>query len=434
MTGFTMGSRTTTPTPTVATSATDPTSATELPFAVNFNEAVNGFSAASVLVSNGTIDQFMQLDAQTYLFTVKPTAPGPVSVMVPAGIVIDSAGNANVDSNVVSVTFDTLAPTVGVNSQTTSDSTPLLVGTVSDPAAAVSVVLNGQTLTATVSGNTWLVAVPTALAEGRYTVTATATDKAGNSSTGTGSLVVSTTPPSFTASNPPTVGFNAGAQTVANFATFTPAPFGGTTPTYTVSNISNPGLFLVKPTVAADGTLTFTPVTGGFGSSTFAVSVSDGINSSATQTFTITVDPVQGLTLTTIPGTTIALNDPNWVTIPTVVAAGNTAGIPAGTVTDGTRILDVTVGTGATVTRSAQVTVAYKGYLLGGTIFDQNTSAQFTADELHLIPGFAAGLIGMKVGGTRDIDISSYLAYGSGSNVGPPNSRLVFEVTVNSIP
>jgi FKBP-type peptidyl-prolyl cis-trans isomerase len=122
------------------------------------------------------------------------------------------------------------------------------------------------------------------------------------------------------------------------------------------------------------------------------------------------------------------------VTIPTVVAASNSAGIPAGTVADGTRILDVTVGAGATVTRGALVTIAYKGHLLDGTIFDQKTSAQFTVDELHVIPGFAAGLIGMKVGGTRDIDISSYLAYGNGTNVGPRNSRLVFEVTVNSIP
>jgi hypothetical protein len=274
-------------------------------------------------------------------------------------------------------------------------------------------------------------------ADGQVTVSVNAgaaADAAGNVNAATStSLVFSRTPPSFTASNPPTVGFNAGAQTVTNFATFTKAPFGGTTPTYTVSSVSNPGLFAVQPKVASNGTLTYSPVTGGFGSSTFAVSVSDGLNSSATQTFTIHVDPVQGAP-TTIPGTTILLNNPNWVTIPTVVPAGNSAGIPAGTVADGTRILDETVGNGATVTRGAQVTVAYKGFLLDGTIFDQNASAQFTADELHLIPGFAAGLIGMKVGGTRDIDISSYLAYGSGTQVGTPNSRLVFQVTVNSIP
>ena len=233
-----------------------------------------------------------------------------------------------------------------------------------------------------------------------------------------------TTPPSFTATNPPAVNFNAGPQTVTGFATFTPGLNGGTTPTYTVSNVSNPGLFSVLPAVAADGTLTYTPVAGGFGSSTFAVSVSDGTNSSATQTFTISVDPVMGVSPTTLPGTTIDLNSASWVTIPTLVPASNSAGIPAGTVADGTRILDVSVGSGATVMRGDMVTVAYKGYLLNGTIFDQSVSAPFTADELSLIPGFAAGLIGMKVGGTRDIDISSYLAYGGTARSGiPANSR-----------
>ena len=247
--------------------------------------------------------------------------------------------------------------------------------------------------------------------------------------------ITALTPPSFTASNPPGVNFNAGAQTVSGFATFTPGLNGGTTPTYTVSGVSNPGLFSVRPAVAANGTLTYTPVTGGFGSSTFTVTASDGTYTTAPQTFTITVDPVQGVTTPIIPGTTIDLSSPNWVTIPTLVAASNSAGIPAGTVADGTRILDVTVGSGATVMRGDMVTVAYKGYLLNGTIFDQSASAQFTADELNLIPGFAAGLIGMKVGGKRDIDISSYLAYGgTPKSMIPANSRLVFEVTVNSIP
>ena len=263
---------------------------------------------------------------------------------------------------------------------------------------------------------------------------AAAVDAANNPSVAS-ATVTALTPPSFTASNPPTVNFNAGAQTVSNFATFTPGLNGGTTPTYTVSNVTNTGLLSVQPAVAANGTLNYTPVAGGFGSSTFAVSASDGTYTTAAQTFTIRVDAVQGVSPTTIPGTTIDLSDPNWATIPTAVPAGNSAGIPAGTVADGTRILDTTVGTGATVVRGDQVTVAYMGYLLDGTVFDQSVSAQFTANEMSLIPGFAAGLIGMKVGGTRRIDISSHLAYGGTTRpMIPANSRLVFEVTVNSIP
>jgi FKBP-type peptidyl-prolyl cis-trans isomerase len=60
-----------------------------------------------------------------------------------------------------------------------------------------------------------------------------------------------------------------------------------------------------------------------------------------------------------------------------------------------------------------------------------------TDDSSHLIPGFAAGLVGMKVGGTRRIDIPASQAYGANPPAGsgiPVNSELVFEVTLVSTP
>lgn len=317
-----------------------------------------------------------------------------------------------------------------VGSSLTAAANLTVTATSSDQALVpnANIVLGGSGASRTVT------VTPAAGQSGAAVITLTVSD---GTRTATDTFTLTVSPidgPTFAASDPPTAAFNAGAQTVSGFATFTPSPGGGTTPTYTVSGVSNPGLFAVAPAVSADGTLTYTAKTGGFGSSTFTVQVGDGAgNSSTPKTFTVRVDPVQGVSPTTIPGTAISLSDPNWVAIPTVVPAGNSAGIPAGTVADGTRILDVAVGGGAAVARGDQVTVNYRGYLLDGTVFDQNT-AQFTANETSLIPGFAAGLIGMRVGGTRRIDISSYLAYGAGTQVGPPNSRLVFDVTVNSIP
>src|SRR5690606_18087088 len=68
---------------------------------------------------------------------------------------------------------------------------------------------------------------------------------------------------------------------------------------YVVSNISNGALFSAAPSVAANGTLTFTTAQDAFGSSTFDVHVIDdggtangGINTSNTQTFTINVAPI----------------------------------------------------------------------------------------------------------------------------------------------
>jgi parallel beta-helix repeat protein len=107
--------------------------------------------------------------------------------------------------------------------------------------------------------------------------------------------------PSFTATNPPAVEQDAGAQTVVNFAAF--APGGGPdevtqTATYTVSAVSNAALFSAAPAVAQNGTLSYTPADGENGTSTFQLTVQDsggtangGVDTSTAQIFTITVNP-----------------------------------------------------------------------------------------------------------------------------------------------
>ncbi len=106
--------------------------------------------------------------------------------------------------------------------------------------------------------------------------------------------------PSFTASNPPAVNENAGAQTVAGWATFNPGNAQESAQAvlaYTVSNVSNPALFSAQPSVAANGNLTYTPAAGANGTSTFEVRVQDsggtangGVDTSPAQTFSITVN------------------------------------------------------------------------------------------------------------------------------------------------
>jgi len=98
------------------------------------------------------------------------------------------------------------------------------------------VTVNGQTAIGTVSGTTWSATLGTALTDGTYDITATATDPAGNvgTATSTGGLVIDTVPPtttvSSTASSPTAVspipvtvtfnenvtGFTAGDVTVTN--------------------------------------------------------------------------------------------------------------------------------------------------------------------------------------------------------------------------
>ncbi|WP_254032365.1 DUF4347 domain-containing protein [Planktothrix agardhii] len=123
-------------------------------------------------------------------------------------------------------------------------------------------------------------------------------------STATDTAAIIVTPvndiPSFTATNP-TVNEDAGAQTVPSWANFSPGPANESTQTatYTVSNIGTPGLFAVSPAIDANGNLTYTPAADANGTSTFDVVVQDSggtangaVDTSTTQTFTITVNSV----------------------------------------------------------------------------------------------------------------------------------------------
>lgn len=101
----------------------------------------------------------------------------------------------------------------------------------------------------------------------------------------------------------------------------------------------------------------------------------------------------------------------------------------------GVYYLDVTEGTGDTLTTAGPITIAYAGYLKTGFLFGQDTSASL---DLHsVIEGFADGMLAqpnMRVGGRRKLVIPSALAYGPASGPGiPANSTLVFDITLKAL-
>ena len=108
----------------------------------------------------------------------------------------------------------------------------------------------------------------------------------------------------------------------------------------------------------------------------------------------------------------------------------------------GLEIYDVKVGTGAAVVSGSNVTVNYTGTLTDGTEFDSNVDPQFnhvqpfpfTVGAGQVIKGWDEGLVGMKVGGTRELVISPDLGYGA-NQVGPipPSSTLIFQVQLLSV-
>lgn len=96
---------------------------------------------------------------------------------------------------------------------------------------------------------------------------------------------------------------------------------------------------------------------------------------------------------------------------------------------------DIVVGTGAVIANGDSVSVRYTGWLSDGTEFDNNLSAPapltFKFGFANVIQGFDEGLVGVRVGSTRQLIIPPYLAYGP-NDYGPVpgQSVLVFRVEV----
>lgn len=89
---------------------------------------------------------------------------------------------------------------------------------------------------------------------------------------------------------------------------------------------------------------------------------------------------------------------------------------------------DIRVGAGATLVAGTRVTAKYTGALANGTVFDAGTYP-FTLGAAQVIQGWDEGLVGMKVGGSRQLVIPPALGYGpTGSGPIPPNAVLVFTV------
>jgi VCBS repeat-containing protein len=151
---------------------------------------------------------------------------------------------------------------------------------------------------------------PAADANGSATVTVTLRDDGGTGSGGADTsapsqFTITVTPvndlPSFTKGADQTVNEDNGAQSAAGWVTGIsagPADESGQTLTFSVSNDNN-SLFSTQPAIASDGTLSYTVAADANGSATVTVSLSDdggtadgGVDTSASQTFVITVNAV----------------------------------------------------------------------------------------------------------------------------------------------
>lgn len=104
------------------------------------------------------------------------------------------------------------------------------------------------------------------------------------------------------------------------------------------------------------------------------------------------------------------------------------------TMPSGLQYWDIKRGTGPVAGTGKQVKVNYTGWLLNGKEFDSSEKAgrpfSFLLGTGEVIKGWDQGLVGMSVGGKRQLRIPPNLAYGdrgAGADI-PPNSTLIFDV------
>ena len=134
-------------------------------------------------------------------------------------------------------------------------------------------------------------------------------------------------------------------------------------------------------------------------------------------------------------GTPTGSANNNTTTAPQPTAPGKTI-----TTMDGLQMTDTTVGTGTVAQVGDYVTVNYTGTLDNGTIFDSSlkpgrTPFGFLLGAGQVIKGWDEGVVGMKVGGTRELVIPPSLGYGAqgAGTVIPPNATLHFTITLLSV-
>lgn len=93
-------------------------------------------------------------------------------------------------------------------------------------------------------------------------------------------------------------------------------------------------------------------------------------------------------------------------------------------------------GTGPAVKEGSKISIHYVGTLVNGAQFDSSVERgqplEVEVGKTRLIPGFTAGLVGMRQGGKYRLRLPPLVAYGPGGSPPriPPNSVLIFEIEV----
>jgi peptidylprolyl isomerase len=140
--------------------------------------------------------------------------------------------------------------------------------------------------------------------------------------------------------------------------------------------------------------------------------------------------------------TTASSSSASTTKLPTAFNTEPTIKSPGGTPPKKLVTKDLIKGTGPSVTSPTQtVTIGYVGALYSnGKVFDSSwkddpSTHTISGPASGFVPGFQQGLLGMKVGGRRELIIPPSLGYGKAGKPPtiPKNSTLIFIVDLHSV-
>ncbi|PWK34954.1 Ig-like domain-containing protein [Cupriavidus plantarum] len=311
------------------------------------------------LTGDGVADVFVTASAGgAWTYTPPVRLGNGIVVTVTA---TDAAGNTSPSASttvdaappaapVLLTVTDDAAPTLGtiLAGGATNDTTPTLTGTAE--AGSIVNLYNGTTLlgTVTATGGTWTF-TPPALADGTYTITATATDAVGNTSVASGGFTfrVDTAAPAL-----PTVGASNGATLsgTAEAGSLVGLDFNGD------------GIADATVTATAGGTWTYTPASPLVNGTVVAVTATDAAgNVSAPASTTI---------------------DRLAPAVPIIVSVSDDVAPVVGGIALGGRTNDTTPTLAGTAEAGSTVSVFNGATLLGTAVADANGNWSFTTPAL----------------------------------------------------
>ena len=96
----------------ISSGASDPTNTLPIPMTVLFSEDVSGFIVGDIVVGNGTVADFVNVDNSEYTFNVILAGQGAVTVNIDAAVAVDVADNYNTAAVQFSIVYDSVAPEV----------------------------------------------------------------------------------------------------------------------------------------------------------------------------------------------------------------------------------------------------------------------------------------------------------------------------------